>query len=175
MNEVCAPERTGEAVAVPARRYRVHPISIAEAIEAGAAEMFVRHWDEVEVDKEAMDLDIDWPRMFELEALGYSKSFGAWCGETLVGYSLFHVTPNIHSRTVLQGVNDVLFVEREHRGDAGVRLIRTAERLLKQLGVRKIMYNTKVEARIGRKGSTTGDLLSRMHYRLDEEVYTKLL
>ena len=172
MNEVCAPEK---AIAAPARSYRVAPITIAEGIEAGAAEMFVRHWDEVEVDKEVMDLAIDWPRMFELEALGYSRSFGVWCDETLVGYSLFHVTPNIHSRTILQGVNDVLFVEREHRGDAGVRLIRTAERLLKKLGVRRLLYNTKVEARVGRKGSTTGDLLLRMRYRLDEEVYTKLL
>ena len=175
MNEVCAPERTGEAVAVPARRYLVAPITIAQAIEAGAAEMFVRHWDEVEVDKDVMDLDIDWPRMFELEALGYSKSFGVWTSDALVGYSLFHITPNIHSRTVIQGVNDVLFVEREHRGDAGVRLIRTAERLLKELGVRKLIYNAKVEARVGRKGSTTGDLLLRMRYRLDEEVYSKLL
>lgn len=174
MSEVYAPERTGEARSLE-RKYTVDWCSIGDGIDAGAAAMFVAHWEEVEIGKGEDDFQVDWPRLFELETLGYSKSFGLWWGEKLVGYSLFHVTPNIHSRHVTQGVNDVLFVEREHRGHAGVLLIRAAERLLASIGVQWIMYNTKVGAKVGRRGNTTGDLLEKMGYRLDELVYTKML
>ena len=174
MSETCVTERMGKS-AFRLRKYVVDWCSIGDGIDAGAAAMFVRHWEEVEIDKGEDDFQVDWPRLFELETLGYSKSFGLWWGDRLVGYSLFHVTPNIHSRHVIQGVNDVLFVEREHRGHAGVLLIRKAERLLAGIGVKWIMYNTKVGAKVGRRGNTTGDLLARMGYRLDELVYTKML
>lgn len=155
--------------------YLIEWETLRSVLNAGVEDLIVGHWEEVEHDKEKIALAPDWDRAFALEKMGVLRIIGARNHGGLVGYNAFHVLPHIHSRFALHAFNDVLYVEPEHRGKVGIRLIREAERRLKELGVVRIVYATKPSAKIGRRGTTTGDILVRMGYCIYEEVYSKLL
>ena len=155
--------------------YSIEWESLRSVLDAGVEDLIAEHWEEVEHDKEKIALAPDWDRAHALEKMGVLRIIGVRNNGALVGYNAFHVLPHIHSRYALYAFNDVLFIEPEHRGSAGVKLIRAAERKLKDLGVVRIIYGSKPWAKIGRRGTTTGDILIRMGYGLYEELYSKLM
>jgi hypothetical protein len=64
-------------------------------------------------------------------------------------------------------VNDVLFLKKSHRkGSAGVKLIRAAEKVLRDKGVGKIHWHVKVHHDFGL-------LLERLGYCREEVVWGK--
>lgn len=157
------------------RAYSINWEPLRQIVASGVEDLIAGHWEEVEHDREKIALAPDWEKAFILERLGCLKVLGLRCDGALVGYNAFSISPHIHSRFALHAINDVLYVAPEHRGSAGVRLIRTAERKLKELGVVRVVYATKPTAKVGRTGTTTGDILAKMGYRLYEEVYSRLL
>lgn len=141
----------------------------------GGAELMVRHWEEVEHDKEEITLAPDWERAYDLERLGWYFILAAHLDGSLIGYNIFTVCPHIHYRNSVHAFNSALYVCPEHRGRAGVRLIREAERRLKVMGAVRVHYAAKVGVKVGRRGSTTGDVLAKMGYRHYEDMYSRLL
>lgn len=161
--------------AAPIRRYTIAWEPLDAALEPGAVKTLVDNWSEIETDQDKFEFDVDWERLYALEDMGVLRMMVLRCNNEIVGYNAFHVMPHIHARQSQVAVNDVLFVQPAHRARAGLLFIRTAERALKAAGVVRIHYSTKVHAAVGRAGHKTGDLLLKLGYRHDENMYSKLL
>jgi len=149
---------------------------LQQLLDDGVEDLLAAHWEEVACDKMEIPLAPDWERAFRLQREEVLWTAALRKNGRLIGYNAFHVTPHIHYRHTIHAVNDVIFLDRDERGFAGVRLVRGTEQLLKQLGVEKVMYRSKRHVMVGHaKTSTIGDMLARMGYRHDEDVYSRLL
>src|SRR5262245_23443365 len=70
-------------------------------------------------------LDPDFSLYLAAEAAGNLRCYTARMDSLLVGYSVFMVRRNLHYRSSLQAIQDILFVAPEYRKSRiGVRLIR---------------------------------------------------
>ena len=136
--------------------------------ESGLEDLQRLHWAEVETDRSVIPFAMDWARAFQLEGMGIVKCAAMRRDGELVGYNIWHVWPHIHFATTLHAVNDAIFLRKDQRGSAGVKLILGVEDMLRQLGVVKMIYAAKV-------GTNLGDIFKRLDYRLDEKLYSKLL
>lgn len=151
-------------------------ITLAEAEALGVSDLVQLHW--AEVVRDGVPLAPDWPQYRRLERLGIYRAVAAIKGGRLIGYNSFFVQPTIHHATTIFAINDLLYLEPEHRrGLAGALLIRRAEDLLKTLGVRKVLYASKPYLDLAR-GSTNAklaELFKRLGYTDAETIHEKLL
>ncbi len=143
----------------------------------GLEEMLFDHWQEVGLDHDAVPLAPDWAKYRDMEKRGTFRMISMREFGALVGYSAWIVCPSLHYRNTLHALNDYFWLAPEkRRGWAGIRLLRTSERLMKGLGAVKIVYHIKPHVLLGAtKSGTVGDILLRLGYRFDEECYSKLL
>lgn len=152
--------------------------TINAVLQDGFEDMAALHWDEVALDKDAIPLAPDWEKYRWLEKSGILKSVAARRAGKLIGYDVFFVQPALHYSTSLWAVNDILYLDpEERRGMAGARLIRQAEKMLGALGVRKVIYHTKLHVHLGhgKAHGTVGDLLIKLGYKHVEDVLAKLI
>lgn len=128
-----------------------------------------RHYHEIAKYKD-IELSPDWEVYAMLEADQALRCYTARDDGVLVGYAVFFVRYNLHYQHSLQAVQDVLFIDRDHRRGmaTGVRLIKEAERRLAALGVQVVYHHAK---RVNRMG----ELLQRLGYELSDEVFAKRL
>ena len=104
-----------------------------------------RHWSEIARNQDVIALDPDYDAYHRLEAAGFLRVFTARKGSEMVGYALYFVKPHIHYRRDVWAVCDIVFIAPEHRGRAGIGLLRFCESRLRALGV-SVMHTTgKVE------------------------------
>lgn len=152
--------------------------TIAQAQASGVADLLALHWEEVALNKDAVPLAPDWQRYRLLESAGVLKSVVMRQGGQLVGYDVFFVQPTLHYSTCVWALNDILYLAPEHRrGRAGILLIDAAERMLREIGVQKVIYHTKLHLDLGRHtgGDTVGRLLTHRGYAHIENVWAKML
>lgn len=152
--------------------------TIDEAIKDGFEDLAALHWEEVALDKDAIPLAPDWDKYRWLEKHGILRSVIARRAGRLIGYDVFFVQPSMHYSTSIWAVNDILYLDpEERRGMAGVRLILQSEALLKSLGVRKVLYHTKLHVHLGhgKAHGTVGDLLVKLGYKHVEDVLAKMI
>ena len=181
--------------------YAFEPIDALR--EDGLEEMLVRHWNEVGLDRDKVPLAMDWGRIYREEAAGKIKALSCRQHGNLVGYNAFIVNTSFHYRDTVLALNDAVFIEPKQRGEAGLRLILEAEKGLREMGVVKVFYHSKVDAILGRgvgdsldfhefgfiaedygveirppkttARGTLGDVLYMLGYRLEETVHSKVL
>ena len=147
--------------------------TLSEALNEGFEDLAAQHWDEVAADKDAIPLDPDYDAYRMMEKKGLFRSILARKDGHLIGYNAFFTAPSPHYRTTMHAVNDVIFVDKDHRGVGGL-LIRDAERRLLGLApMVKIMYHAKTQVIVGK--GTVGDLLAHMGYTHVEDVYSKIV
>lgn len=141
----------------------------------GVEQMLYNHWREVGIDHDAVPLDPDWERAYAMEAAGMLFSAALRNNGRLIGYNSFAVSPHLHYRSSLYAFNDIIYVDPRERGSAGIRLVRGTEKMLKELGVKKIVYHTKLHVHIGSGNGLVGDFLNRLGYTHFENCYCKLV
>ena len=115
-------------------------------------------------------LDPDWPVYYAAQETGALRPF-TMRDETgaLQGYAVYFVRPNIHYRTSLQAVQDILYLAPEHRGRMiGYRFIRWCDDQLRAEGVQAVYQHCKANRDLG-------PLLTRQGYELVDRVYAKRL
>jgi GNAT superfamily N-acetyltransferase len=138
-------------------------------VKADIQRLLQMHWEEIALNKDHIKLNPDWNAYENLEESGRLKIFTARSGEALVGYFVVLVGNNIHYKDHLFAVNDVIYLEPEYRkGMTGFRLIKAAEKWLKDDGVSVLSINTKVHKPFDL-------LLERLGFNLIERVYSKRL
>jgi GNAT superfamily N-acetyltransferase len=127
------------------------------------------HWEEIALNKDAIKLNPDWDTYFELEDKGILKIFTAREEGKLVGYFVVICRHHLHYKDHLFAFNDVLYLQKEYRkGFTGAKLMKFAEKCLKEDGISVLVVNTK-------RHKPFDILLSWLGYKHVENVYTKLL
>jgi GNAT superfamily N-acetyltransferase len=145
--------------------------SVSGFLRDGMEDLLTAHWDTI-------PLAVDWEQYRWLERHGILRAISMRQAGQLIGYNVFFVRPTLHYSTSLWAVNDVIYLDPDHRkGMAGVRLIRAAEPMLRGIGVQQVLYHTKMHVHLGhgKARGTLGRLLTAMGYNLAEEVYSKIL
>ena len=127
------------------------------------------HWEEIALNKDKIKLNPDWEVYQSLENQGKLKIFTARGEGKLVGYFVVVVGVNMHYKDHLFASNDIIYLSPEHRkGFTGIKLIKFAEKCLKEDGVSVLTINTKVHQPFDR-------LMDFLKFRKVERVYSKYL
>ena len=131
-------------------------------------EIIKDHYEELSVSKE-FPLDPDWDVYKTLLDNNRLKFITCKENQKLIGYIIFFIYPHIHYKTCLCAFEDIYFLKKEYRkGRTGIKLFQFAEKLLKDEGVQRILYNTKVH-------SDNSRLFEYLGFKLVDKVFTKML
>lgn len=132
-------------------------------------ELIRLHWEEIALNKEKIKLNPDWNAYNKLEESGSLKIFTARSDKELVGYFVVLVGRNLHYKDHIFAENDILYLHKDYRkGYTGIKLIKFAEKCLKEDGVSILKVNTKIHQPFDK-------LMSFLKFNLIERVYTKYL
>ena len=145
-------------------------LGTVDEMERVGAALLDQHYDELTMHKEHVKLNVDWERYRALERTGKLLALFAKIGDELVGYSVFILGTNMHYKDLKTANNDVLFLAKPYRDGTtiGLRRILESEKLLRQLGVNKVIWHIK-------KARNFGPLLARMGYIEEEVLMGKIL
>lgn len=134
-----------------------------------AQKLLEAHWEEIALNKGKIALNPDWEAYEALESSGKLKIFTARGDDRLIGYFVVIVGVNLHYKDHVFAVNDILYLDKEHRkGRTGLKLIKFAEKCLKEDGVSVLSINTKVH-------KPFDSLMEYMGFNLIERVYSKYI
>ena len=134
-----------------------------------AHKLLEAHWEEIALNKGKIALNPDWEAYEALEGSGKLKIFTARDDDRLIGYFVVIVGINLHYKDHVFAVNDILYLDKEHRkGRTGLKLIKFAEKCLKEDGVSVLSINTKVH-------KPFDSLMEYMGFNLIERVYSKYI
>ena len=126
------------------------------------------HYDELSVTK-TFPLDPDWDAYAELANTKKLKFITCKKDADLVGYIIYFVVPHLHYKTCLTAFEDIYFLKKEYRkGRTGIRMFQFGDKVLKDQGVDRVIYNTKVH-------SDNSRLFEYLGYKCIDKVFTKLL
>ena len=127
------------------------------------------HWEEIALNKEKIKLNPDWDAYSALYESGKLGIYTARKNNKLIGYFVVIANSNPHYKDHLFAVNDIIYLVPEHRkGFVGIKLIKYAEKDLKNFGVSVFTINTKVH-------KPFDSVLERLGFNLIERVYSKYI
>lgn len=128
-----------------------------------------QHWEEIARNKEVMVLAPDVEQYRALEQAGRLFAVIAYEDERIVAYSVNFLLVNLHYSTLLMGQNDLLFVDKAHRGGRlGMRMIQATEALAAKRGARMVIMHAK-------DGTPLADILPRVGYGIQDILLSKQL
>jgi GNAT superfamily N-acetyltransferase len=152
--------------------------TVAAARAAGIEDLLALNWEEVEDHKAVSPLAIDWSAYQQLERQGVLRVGLMRQAGQLVGYNVFFVKPTLHHRDTVWAVNDLVYLEPEaRRGMSGVLLIVEAERMLREEGVKVVLYGVKTGPDLGetRGRGSVAELLAKLGYGAFDTSWSKVL
>lgn len=127
------------------------------------------HREEVGLYQDKFPLDVMWDFFSKLDEAGSLATITARKGGELVGYYIAFVQPHPHYQSTLFGINDVIFIHKEHRkGFVGIKLIKMAEKVLKEKGVKVMTIHFKTHLPFD-------PILERLGWDYAERLYTKYI
>lgn len=104
--------------------------------------LFEAHYTEIALyqDKIALNPDYD-----TYDRLGDSLViYTARDGEELIGYTIFFVKAHLHYKDHLYAMNDILYLDRKHRGgEVALELTSFSEAMLEDMGVSVVIMHMK--------------------------------
>lgn len=126
-----------------------------------------KHYHEIAHYKD-IPLDPDFEQYEKLEQIGALRAFIARDElGAMVGYAVYFIRHNIHYRSSLQALQDILFIDPERRG-FGAKFILWCDQQLKAEGVQITYHHVKA-------AHNFGAMLERLGYRLVDLIYTRRL
>ena len=131
--------------------------------------LFLRHWQELALDRDAIPLEPDWDRMFMLEAQGILHVTTARSGEVLAGYIFNIVSRHLHYKGTVFADIDMFWLDPAYRGGwFAIKWFRANQKLLDKLGVQKHHVSVKNHYLAGR----VGNVFRRLGYKPIETVWS---
>lgn len=107
--------------------------------------LFKKHWREIALHQDKIDLDPDWERYFALELQGILHVLTIRDGGRLVGYAFVMTTPHLHYASTLFAIYDMFWLDPDYRfGWDGIRMFKEVEKKMRELGVKVLMINYKI-------------------------------
>jgi L-amino acid N-acyltransferase YncA len=129
---------------------------------------YVAHYDELSVTK-TYPLDPDYEAYLTLARAGLLKVVTCRKDGALVGYMYFILARNLHYKTMLVAAEDLYYLDKaERKGRVGLDMFKFAERYLKEIGVNRVVFTTKVHL-------DNSSLFKYLKYTFVEKLYSKIL
>ena len=130
--------------------------------------LFPAHYEELSVTKE-FPLNPDYDAYDRMAIAGQLRFITCRVDGEIVGYIVFMIQPHLHYKDCLTAFEDIYFVSKPYRkGRIGIKLFQYAEKVLKGIGVNRIIYGTKVHLDNSR-------LFEYLGYKHSDKVFTKLI
>ena len=128
----------------------------------------LNHYEELSVTK-TFPMDPDWDAYARSNDEG--KIIIVTCrkdGE-LVGYIVYFLVYNLHYQTMKTALEDVYYLAKaERKGRVGIKLFKFAEQVLKDIGVDRVIYGTKIHL-------DNSKLFEYLGYTVFEKLYSKMI
>lgn len=147
----------------------IYQVELFSDIQEEIKPILKLHYDEVEQDKEAVPMDVDYDQFRNLETANLLNVCTARIDNVLVGYIITMISKHLHHKGTLFGLVDMYYIIKEHRkGFAGINLLKFHEVQMRKLGVIKVMTMVKIE-------HDHSKILERLGYKEIEKLYSKVL
>jgi GNAT superfamily N-acetyltransferase len=131
-------------------------------------QLFPAHYEELCVTKE-FPVEPNYEAYRNMANAGMLRCFTCRNDADLIGYLIFIVSPHLHYKSCMTAIEDIYFVSKEYRkGRVGIKLFQYAEQVLKDRGVNRIVYHTKVHLDNSR-------LFEYLGYKMTDKVFSKML
>ena len=131
--------------------------------------LFIRHWQEIGVDRDVVLMDMDYEMYDKYHEIGYLKITTVRDEGRLIGYCMMLVCTHLHYKTTLFGLGDLYYMAPEYRkGAAGVRMFVEMEKNMRDMGVRKMTSITKLHHDLT-------PMFEALGWTPTETVFTKVL
>jgi len=135
-----------------------------EVIEEAKPLLF-RHWEEIAVNKDTVELRPDYDQYARLCESGVLKVITARKNGKMIGYSSWFVSNNLHYSQLVFAEVDIFFMDKEHRkGLLGYNLLKESCAILKTLGVTDVIVKDKID-------HSLESVLKRLKFNAVETVY----
>lgn len=132
-----------------------------------AMPLLYMHWKEI-AHYQDIKLEPAFDKYEQLDAEGALRVYTARDdGGLLIGYSVYFLRYNLHYRSSLNALQDVLFIHPNHRGMGG-KFIKWCDEQLKEEKVQAVYHHVKAQHNFG-------PLLERMGYELVDLIYARRL
>lgn len=129
--------------------------------------LFERHYREVSANQD-IPLEVAREQYIKLDEQNFYHMFTARNAfGKLIGYAGFFIRHNLHYMSSLQAVQDIIFIDKEHRG-FGRNLIAYADQQLKELGVQVVYQHVKCS-------HNWSHILVEQGYKHVEQLFSKRL
>lgn len=126
-----------------------------------------KHYHEISHFKD-IEFDPDWEQYALNEINGNLRAFTARDeNKKLIGYSIYFVRNNLHYRKSKQAVQDVLYIDPDHRGTGG-KFILWCDEQLRSENVQVVYHHVKVAHDFGK-------LLEKFGYEFVDKIYARRL
>lgn len=138
-------------------------------VKGDVQELLQLHYEEIGIYNDKISLDIMWEAYEKLDSVDVLHIITAREDSLLVGYYVCIVQPNLHYASTLFSANDILFIHPDYRkGFTGIKLIKEAEKQMKERGVQVMGIHFKTYAPFDK-------ILERLGWDYTERLYTKYL
>lgn len=114
-----------------------------------------------------IEFEPDKEQYIKLEEIGIVKLFTVREECELIGYAVFFIKHNLHYKSSLQAVQDVIYIRKDRRG-CGRKFIKWCDKKLREFGVQVVYHHVKQEHNFGK-------MLEIMDYKLIDLIYGKRL
>lgn len=125
-----------------------------------------QHYDEIAHYKD-IPLEPDVEGYKRIEELGNLRMFTVRDDNELIGYSIFFIKHNLHYKSSIQAIQDIVFIRKDRRGQ-GREFLQWCDNELKSEGVDVVYHHVKA-------AHNFGPLLVRQGYELVDYIYGKRL
>lgn len=130
-------------------------------------DLFEQHWDEVYNGDNPFPPKPDYEMYQQIQDVGMTFGLFAYYGDVIVGYSVNHIMPNLHSRGFFTCNNDVLYVDPLFRDSPlGLKLMKQTEKKGKEKGASLMVWNAPFNTNLVK-------ILPRLGYKPLEVVMCK--
>jgi len=139
------------------------------AVKDEMSHLWPDHWQEVAVNKDAIQLDPDFDTYATFANSGMLHIVVARKEGEIVGYHFSVVRPHLHYRRSLSAFTDIYYIAPAHRtGRTPLRLFQFVEQTLKARGVQKMFTGTKLSL-------DAGPLFEHMGWTETERLFVKMI
>lgn len=140
--------------------------SVDEMLTNGQT-LFERHWHEIALNKELMQLKPDAAKYKQIEEAGNMLILSAHEGGQLIGYSVNFIINHLHYSDLVLCQNDLLFLIPEKRsGRIGLKLILETEKHAQDRGAHMVIWHAK-------QGTALTEILPKLGYGIQDIMFSK--